>query len=270
MRNRFFLFCISTTLAYSFSTCGKVIADNQASQQMELGQALEAMQTGRMWESRGDLDEAASHYMWALNSAMGTIPKNGYESVPFCGEPLNVLARRILYMDQQLLKTPGRTKRSGAAIVGQIKNLYRTLETLEPSDPSWVYLDACLAAGAGNYVAAYPRAQKVATMPGADQDIRGRAQRLVAHIKPGYDAQLKWQEAQWKKWQAYVQSGEYYRSLTSSSSSSSSSSHYSDNSPKSIPDYERKARDAEYNGDSAAASRFRGGGDSCKDNAKYW
>lgn len=250
----------------------QAIADNQASQQMQLAEALESMESGRTWEAQGNMDEAAVHYLWALNSALASSDRSSNPNIEFCGEPLNVLARRILYIDQQLLKTPGKSKRSPESILGQIKQLYRQLEYLEPTNPTWIYLDACIASSAGNYVAAYPRLQKCISLSASDADLRGRAQKQLTHIRPGYDAQLKWQEAQWKAWQKYVESGAFFRSLCSGATSdySSSSSSSSDSGPKPVPDYERRARQAEYYGDSAAASRFRGGGDTCKDNAKYW
>lgn len=260
-------------VAIILASTNQAIADNQAAQQMQLGEALESMGSGRTWEARGDIDEAAVHYLWALNSALASIDKHSNPNIEFCGEPLNVLARRIIYMDQQLLKGPAKSKRSPESILGQIKQLYGHLEYLEPTNPTWVYLNACIATSAGNYVSAYPRLQKCISLASSDSVLRGRAEKLLVHIKPGYDAQLKWQEAQWKAWQKYVESGAFFRSLcsgASSSYSSSSSSSSSDSGQKQIPDYERRARQAEYYGDSAAASRFRGGGDTCKDNAKYW
>ncbi len=56
----------------------------------------------------------------------------------------------------------------------------------------------------------------------------------------------------------------------SGSSSSGSAELSSGGETKILPDWERRAQDAERRGDYAAADRFRSGSTSLEDQAKYW
>ncbi len=248
-------------------------ADDQAYQQMQLGNALEQLSSGRVWDNKGDIDEAATHYMTAVGYLTSAYPKADYESLQIGGETIDGLTRRVLYIDQQLLRNPSQAKRSSSAILSQVKDLYRRLETMEPTNPSWPYMDACLLSSIGNYYAAYPRLQKSISLASSDGELKARALKLSQHIKPAYDQQQKWEEEEWKKWLKYLESERAYDNIPLHDvfHIREYSSH-TDQSPQnnSVPDYERRARDAEYNNDYGAADRFRSGGNTCSDDAKYW
>ena len=65
---RFIGLTTTCLLAASFIfSLGNAFADSEAYQQMQLSNALAQLSSGRMlWDNKGDIDEAATHYMVAL------------------------------------------------------------------------------------------------------------------------------------------------------------------------------------------------------------
>jgi hypothetical protein len=164
--------------------------------------------------------------------------------------------------------------------VNQLVQLYPVLEKLEPSNPTWPYLNATVMAAQGRYVECKKALQRSLKTTGTSSSVRQKAQTLLTHINPYANqdyAQMK--AADQAALKALLSGPSIFGGgplggnmfngfgLFSGGGGSSSSSSSSN---ESVPDWERRARNAEAAGDYGAASRFRSGGSTVKDSSNYW
>lgn len=154
--------------------------------------------------------------------------------------------------------------------LNMLMRCWNIMNRLEPNNPVWQYLMATRACSEGRYVEARRSLQAALRTTGGQPSVRQKAKALLSHINRYADNDQAKIVAEDRAALQYLLSGQMareYGHVTSTSSSSSSSSSYQ---PEGISDSERRARDAESAGDSAAASRFRSGGTTIQDSSRYW
>lgn len=151
--------------------------------------------------------------------------------------------------------------------LAMLMNTWRLMKKIEPNNPVWDYLTATRACSEGRYVEARRSLQMALRTTGGQQSVRNRAKALLSHINRYADNDQAKMIAEDRAAVQLLLSGQMSRQWGAPVSSSSSSS---SSSGSSISDSERRARNAESNGDSGAASRFRSGGTTIQDSSNYW
>jgi hypothetical protein len=152
--------------------------------------------------------------------------------------------------------------------LAMLVNTWRVMLKIEPNNPVWYYLPATRECSQGRYVEARNHLLRALRTNGGQPSVRVKAKALLSHINRYADndqAKIVAEDSAALKCLLSGQMARAWGAPVSSSSSSSSSS-----SGSGISDSERRARDAESAGDSAAASRFRSGGTTVKDSSNYW
>ncbi len=150
--------------------------------------------------------------------------------------------------------------------LNMLETCWRSMQQLEPNNPTWPYLMATRECSQGRYVEARQHLQGCMRSTGGQPSVRKKASSLLAHINAFANTDQARLTASDRAAVQALLSGRFVTDVTSNSSSSSSSSY----SPESISDSERRARDAENAGDSGAAGRFRSGGTTVQDHSRYW
>lgn len=153
--------------------------------------------------------------------------------------------------------------------LNMLEKMWEIMQSVEPSNPTWLYLRATRSCSQGRYHDARVMLQQSLRCSGGQATVKQKAKMLLAHIDKFATQDL----AKLNKQDAYslqlLMSGQLNLSAGASSSSTSSSGD-SGWKPDELSDSERRARDAESRGDSGAAARFRSGGTTVEDHSKYW
>jgi hypothetical protein len=233
----------------------------------------------RKAEADGLLEGARHAYANAVGYALqSSTDENVRRNMTLGGEPLRNVARRALALQKRLLDkeiAAPSGKMAVRSLTGEIQRMYKTMQVLEPENPTWIYLDAVMVANQRNYIKATGLLRRCSNMPSGSPEVKNKARVLMAHIKPAYEQQRAWfdedlkklraAEKEWAKrpvqWVDFSSGNSSYTPSESSGGESSSSA---------VPSWERQAQNAERNGDYAAADRFRSGSSSMSDGQKYW
>lgn len=273
-------FLASAILSLLFAGSG--FAATPVTNRALLNEAESEYVRARKAEADGLLEGARNAYANALGYALQASPDESYRrSMTLGGEPLGNVARRALALQKQLLDKEIASPSGKIAVrslSGEMQRMYKTMQVLEPENPTWIYLDAVMVANTRNYIKATGLLRRCSNMPGGSPEVKNKARVLMAHIKPAYDQQRAWfdedlkklraAEKEWAKrpvqWVDFSSGNSFY------TPSDSGSSGGSDSSSSTVPSWERQAQNAERNGDYAAADRFRSGSSSMSDGQKYW
>lgn len=227
------------------------------------------LQEARKREARGDMASAGSMYFSLLKT-------NCYDRG---GPDYNLPAETKILLGRRAAacltiaarkEIPAQTDLLACTSFNLLHQTYDIMAKLDASSPTWPYLQALRYCAFGNYVEARDSLNRCLKTSGGQESVRQKARYLLSHIQPYADndlAQLRRQDAEalglllsGKAAADWAAAGEIRPSEPSPSMSSSSS----------VPDYERRARDAESRGDYGAAERFRSGGTTVQDSSKYW
>lgn len=261
---------------------GSCFAATPVTNRASLNEAESEYVRARKAEADGLLEGARNAYANALGYALQSSPDESYRrSMTLGGEPLGNVARRALALQKQLLDKEIASpsgKMAVRSLSGEMQRMYKTMQVLEPDNPTWIYLDAVMVANTRNYIKATGLLRRCSNMPGGSPEVKNKARVLMAHIKPAYDQQRAWFDEDLKKLRAAekewakrpVQWVDFSSGHSFYTPSDSGSSGGSDSSSSNVPSWERQAQNAERNGDYAAADRFRSGSSSMSDGQKYW
>ena len=261
---------------------GSGFAASPITNRASLNEAESEYVRARKAEAEGLLEGARHAYANALQYALQASPDESYRrTMTIGGEPLGNVARRALalqkqFLDKEIAAPSG--KLAVRTLTGEMQRLYKTMQVLEPENPTWIYLDAVMVANQRNYIKATGLLRRCLNMNTGSPEVKNKARVLMAHIKPAYDQQRAWfdedlkklraAEKEWAKrpvqWTDFSSGNSFY------TPSDSGSSGGSDSSSASVPSWERQAQNAERNGDYAAADRFRSGSSSMSDGQRYW
>lgn len=230
----------------------------------------------RQAEAAGQMEGARLGYQNALLSAlMSADTESARRSIRLGGESLGNVARRALAIQKKLvereLQAPS-GKYNAKMLVRELQHMYKTMEMLEPDNPTWLYLDAVMITNQQNYIKASGLLRRAINLPGGSPEVKSKAKNLLAHIKPAYDQQRAWFDEDWERTRQRMK--EYAKHpvyISPDSFKTEPSQNWGELSPSSpgIPSWERQAQNAERQGDYSAADRFRSGGSSMSDGAKY-
>ncbi|MDZ4834648.1 MAG: hypothetical protein SGJ27_12790 [Candidatus Melainabacteria bacterium] len=236
----------------------------------------------RKAENDGLMEGARNAYQNALNYALGANSDESYRrNIRLGGEPLGNVARRALALQKQLVDKETSSpsgKYAVKTLTNELQRMYKTMEMLEPTNPTWLYLDAVMITNRQNYIQASGILRRCINLPGGSPAVKARARTLLAHIKPAYTQQRAWLDEDWertrKRREEYAKRPMSWDSIkpTATAGWGDPSPNWSDSSSSSssVPSWETQAQSAERQGDYAAADRFRSGGSSMSDGQKYW
>lgn len=257
----------------SILLCGLFSPAARADRQSRV-EAERALLQARKDEAGGN--SAAARMNYANAFIFGLSSRDSYReslaAVNILGEPLSSVGRKAISMQSSLVESSA----SGASFdnrrneMVKLQNLYNRMEEVEPNNPNWYYLEAVVTCELEHhYVKARRSLVRCLRCPGSSP-VKGKASKLLAHIKAAADQQQVWLEQdgkrsrEWLKNAGNVNAGNLYQSGDRANYSSGGSS------SSSVPDYERRARAAESRGDYGAAGRFRSGNASVKDSSTHW
>ncbi len=270
-----------TSAISSLLLIGSCFAASPVTNRSSLNEAESEYVRARKAEADGLLEGARNAYFNAVGYALQASPDEAFRrSLTLGGEPLSNVARRALALQKQLLDkeiAAPSGKMAVRSLTGEMQRMYKTMQVLEPENPTWIYLDAVMVANQRNYIKATGLLRRCSNMPSGSPEVKNKARVLMAHIKPAYDQQRAWfdedlkklraAEKEWAKrpvqWVDFSSGNSFYTPSESSSSGGESSS-------SAVPSWERQAQNAERYGDYAAADRFRSGSSSMSDGQKYW
>lgn len=226
----------------------------------------------RQQEQQGIVDDASRGYKEALDHAMSASKDPGYlASVRLGGESLATVGRRAIALQKKIVAAYPEDPNNEPAKLARIhlNKLYKSMQKLETNNPTWFYLDAVMMAAKQNYMSASLILDRALKCHGGSEAVKAKCRKLLSHIGSAGEQQRKWYVADnIKRAEEFKRS--YKPGLFSSSSSIYCPPEDSAKSSSSTPDYERRARNAESQGDYGAAARFRGGGSTVGDSSTYW
>lgn len=204
----------------------------QTVQRSRFLEAERAVYLARMSAQRGDLAGTVQHYSTAVSLAATSAPVGLNLSKLFIAEePLPSIGRRLVYYEIMLLQetlaqpdpsmppdtaSPGRDWRAETrhaayirpqAVLENLRRDYGKMAWIEPSNPTWPYLEAVALAADRNYRAAFQKCREAAQRPGGEESVRRKARSLAKHIKPAALAQERMKEEDQRAYQEYVESG---------------------------------------------------------------
>ncbi|MCA9803080.1 MAG: hypothetical protein KC777_14015 [Cyanobacteria bacterium HKST-UBA02] len=229
----------------------------------------------RQQEQSGFLDDAARGYRAAIGQALNCSKDPSFlNSVRMGGDSLGTIGRRAITLQKKIVSRIPDSARDVHSVQArmELNKLYKSMQKVEPDNPTWFYLDAVMLASKNNYMAATIVLKRALLCKSGSPAVKEKAKSLLSHIQGAGEQQRKWFVAdnarQAREFQECVKR---YGLL---SVSSPSSSHPMDvgggNSSSSMPDWERRARDAESRGDYGAADRFRSGSNTVQDSSTHW
>ena len=227
----------------------------------------------RQAEVSGQLEGARLGYSRVLSYGLANCsPGDNPGAVKVCGESLGSIGRRAIKLQVALLRNE-QSHPSGKYHIKSLENelqlLYRRMQTVEPQNPNWYYLEALMVCEREHhYVKATRLLNKCLSCSGAPT-VKAKARKLRDHIKSTADQQQIWLTHDVK-----IAKENFKRFVESSDFNSAplweySHTDYSSDKNESIPSYERQARNAESRGDHAAAARLRSNSGSISDGSKY-
>lgn len=180
----------------------------------QLGPCTESVRSvleARSAEKRGDTIAAANAYRTAISLLQSTAPSEvNFEKVVLADEPLSSIGRRMVYyqiklLNEQLAKS--RPDIEPSAIVRDLRGCYGKMQTIEPNNPTWKYLDGLAASADGDYKTGFRLCREAATAPGGEESVRQKARSLANHIKSGALEQEHMKEEDQRAYEEYVRSG---------------------------------------------------------------
>ncbi|MBI1271945.1 hypothetical protein GC174_16080 [bacterium] len=255
----------------SILICGLISPAARADRQSRV-EAERALLQARKDEAGGN--SAAARFNYANAFIFGLSSRDSYReslaAVSILGEPLSSVGRKAISMQSSLVESGAHNASfdSRRNEMVKLQNLYNRMQELEPNNPNWYYLEAVVTCELEHhYVKARRFLVRCLRCPGSSP-VKGKASKLLAHIKAAADQQQIWLDQDGKRSREWLRKPIDHSKVNSYASSNSGSS--SSSSSSSIPDYERRARDAESRGDHGAAGRFRSGNASVKDSSTHW
>lgn len=186
----------------------------------------------RKAEDAGRYEEAADHYRKAVSTRT---------------EPASEVGRMALQCDLTLLRRQLRLppdERELERLLQRVRQDYQRMAQLEPRNPAWLYLQAVIAKATGN--PAGELLEKAAALPSTE-----RMQARIARLRNAHPTP--------QKLSALTRAGDEFMPTEVNASTDPG-----------LPDWERRAREADAHGDGAAASRFRSGFATTDDMERYW
>lgn len=228
---------------------------------------VESVRQAREDEARGDYNGAGNQYYSLLDNNFSRTP------IPYGMQV--ALGRRAVACLTIAARTQMQTGDpyegwAHCEALNMLEIMWRKMQKLEPNNPTWTYLMATRECSQGRYADAKLHLQASLRTTGGQPSVRKKAQLLLGHINKYANQDSARMAAADAAAVKALMSGQFMTNMSSSDQVSSSSSGSSDWQNNSVSDSERRAREAENAGDSGAASRFRSGGTTVQDHAKYW
>ncbi len=245
-------------------TCGMLSFNTSANGQSGVEDKItEWVHTARESEARGDFNDAGQQYYSLLRNEFNMQIPYGIQVA------LGRRAAACLTIAARNEMQNGNPYEGWAhcEALNVLEQVWRQMQKLEPNSPTWPYLMATRECSQGRYADARLHLQQCARSTGGQASVRAKANALLKHINAYANTDQARMTASDKVAMEALLSGRFMTNMSSSDSSSSSGGGWQ---PETLSDSERRARNAENAGDSAAASRFRSGGTTVQDHSRYW
>ncbi|MGD9680495.1 MAG: hypothetical protein AB7W16_04860 [Candidatus Obscuribacterales bacterium] len=224
----------------------------------------EWVRSAREAEARGQYADAGQQYYFLMNNEFNVPMSYGVKAA--LGR--RAVACLTIAARKEMQSTPSSEGWFHAESLNTLEQAWRNMMKLEPNCPTWPYLLATRECAQGRYVEARTHLNMAIKTTSGQASVRKKAQQLLSHIAVYASKDHARLEASDKAAMEALLSGRFMTNVAGGNQTGSDGS--GGWQPESISDSERRARNAEYAGDSGAAARFRSGGTTVQDHSKYW